>query len=288
MAGMAELRPRSELRNFLRAARRRIDPVEAGIPRNRRRRTKPGLRIEELCALAGLSITWYSALERGQPVSISRRLLEAIADALRLNEDERHYLMALTQYAEPKLAAPDTSIRETLARIVRAIEFGGSMLIDDRWNVVASNAIARCVFSLETPGLPDNIIVRTFLDDAYRSLHVDWEPVATSMVAILKMNYAYARDRVSFEGFVQRLSQGSSEFAALWAQPIVSELRPKILRLAHPKLGALRLESIGLDQSERWRAHAEDTLLVHVPVAGTGTVEALQSVHAMTGAALGT
>jgi transcriptional regulator with XRE-family HTH domain len=276
MAGRSTARPRSELRSFLRAARGRIDPVEVGIPRNARRRAKPGLRIEELCALAGLSITWYSALERGQPVGVSRRLLEAIADALRLNEDERHYLMALTEYAEADVASPDTSIRETLARVVRAIEFGASMVIDDRWNVLACNPIARCVYFLETPGRPDNIVVRMFLDNEYRSLHVDWEPVARALVAILKMNYAYTRDRAAFEGFVQRISQGSPEFAALWAQPIVSELRPKILRLAHPQLGALCLESIGLDQSERWRAHADDTLLVQVPVPGTGTVEALQ------------
>jgi transcriptional regulator with XRE-family HTH domain len=276
MAGRSVAQPRSELRSFLRAARGRIDPVEAGIPRNARRRAKPGLRIEELCALSGLSITWYSALERGELVSVSRRLLEAIADTLRLNEDERHYLMALTQYVEPDVGSWDSSIRETLARVVRAIEFGSSMLVDDRWNVLAFNQIARCVFFLQTPGQPDNIVVRTFLDGAYRSLHVDWEPVARSLVAILKMNYAYTRDRASFEGFVRRISQVSPEFAALWAQPIVSELRPKIMRLEHPQLGPLFLESIGLDQSERWRAHADDTLLVQVPVPGTGTVEALQ------------
>ncbi|MBV8148233.1 MAG: helix-turn-helix domain-containing protein [Candidatus Eremiobacteraeota bacterium] len=271
------LRSRSELRNFLRAARGRIDPLEAGIPRSVRRRARPGLRIEELCAIAGLSITWYSALESGRAVSVSRRLLESISDALRLNDDERHYLLALTQYGEPAPAAPDTSVRETLARVVRAIEFGSSMLIDDRWNVLACNRIAQYVYSLDMgPERRDNIIVRMFLDSAYRVLHVDWEPVAKALVAILKMNYAYTRDRAAFEGFVERISQGSPEFAAWWSQPIVGELRPKIMRLQHAVLGPLCLESIGLDQSERWRAHADDTLLVQVPVSGTGTVEALQ------------
>jgi transcriptional regulator with XRE-family HTH domain len=276
MEGSSVVRARSELRSFLRAARGRVDPVEAGLPRVARRRAKPGLRVEELCALAGLSITWYSALERGRPVSVSRRLLEAISDALRLNDAERHYLLALTQYAEPKIGPADTSIRETLARIVRAIEFGASMLVDDRWNVLACNPIARRVYFLEVSGKPDNIVVRMFLDSAYRTLHVDWAPVARALVGILKMNYAFTRDRAEFEGFVQRMSQGSPEFAALWAEPIVGEFRPKIMRLAHPELGALSLESIGLEPSERWRAHADDTLLVQVPVPGTGTVEALQ------------
>ena len=279
MAGTLD-RPRVQLRNFLRAARARIDPVEAGMPRGIRRRSKPGLRIEELCAVAGVSITWYSALEAGKPVGVSRRMLESIADALRLSLDERHYLLALVEYAEPPTASPDTSIRETLARVVHAIEFGASMLVDERWNILASNTIARFIYRFAIRPEPENLIVRMFLDSSYRQLHLDWDAVARALVATLKMNYAYARDRASFDGFVQRMSQGSAEFAALWQQPIVGELRPKIMRLEHPILGRLCLESIGLDQSERWRAHADDTLLVQVPVPGTGTAEALQ--HAIT------
>jgi hypothetical protein len=227
-----------------------------------------------------VGITWYSALEAGKQVGVSRRMLESIADALRLSGDERHYLLALVEYGEPQRSSPDTSIRETLARVVHAIEFGASMLIDERWNVLASNTIARFIYRLSVRPEPENLIVRMFLDSSYRQLHVDWDLVARALVATLKMNYAYARDRASFDGFVQRMSQGSAEFASHWQDPIVSELRPKIMRLAHPILGPLCLESTGLDQSERWRAHADDTLLVQVPVPGTGTAEALQ--HAIT------
>ncbi len=274
MAGTLD-RPRVELRNFLRAARARIDPALAGIPRAHRRRSRPGLRIEELCAVAGVGITWYSALEAGKPVAVSRRMLESIADALRLNGDERHYLFALVEYTETQAAA-DTSIRETLARVVRAIDFGASILVDERWNILSSNTIARFIYGFSERSESENLVVRMFLDASYRQLHIDWGAVAQALVATLKMNYAYARDRASFDGFVQRMSQGSIEFAALWQEPLVGELRPKIMRLHHPSLGVLCLESIGLDQSEHWRAHADDTLLVQVPVPGTGTAEALQ------------
>lgn len=273
-------RPRVELRSFLRAARARVDPAQAGIPRALRRRSKPGLRIEELCAIAGVGITWYSALEAGKQVGVSRRMLESIADSLRLNDDERHYLFALVEYAEPQGNSADTSIRETLARVVHAIEFGASLLIDERWNILASNTIAQFIYGFSSRSETENLIVRMFLDRSYRLLHIDWEAVARALVATLKMNYAYARDRASFDGFVQRMSQGSAEFAALWREPVVGELRPKIMRLQHPVLGILCLESIGLDQSERWRAHADDILLVQVPVPGTGSAEALQ--HAIT------
>ena len=255
-----DARPRSELRSFLRGARSRISPPQAGIPNSQRRRSKPGLRIEELCAIAGVSATWYSALESGRPVRVSRRMLEAVSDALRLSTDERHFLFALAQYVEPDVSAPSTSIRETLIRVARAIEFGTSMVVDERWNVHAANAVALVVYSLRiAPEQPDNLAVRMFFDNAYKTLHVDWEPVARAMVAILKMNYAYSRDRASFEGFVKRMARGSPEFATWWSEPVVTELRPKIMRLNHRILGALQLESIGLDQSERWRAHADDT-----------------------------
>ncbi|MBV8639619.1 MAG: helix-turn-helix domain-containing protein [Candidatus Eremiobacteraeota bacterium] len=269
---------RLELRSFLRGARSRVDPAQAGLPRGSRRRSKPGLRIEELCAIAGVSITWYSALEGAKPVTVSRRMLESIADALRLNGDERHYLFALAEYSETQAASPDTSVRETLVRVVHAIEFGSSLLIDERWNILASNAIARFIFGFPDRLAGENLVVRMFIDSSYRELHLDWEPVARALVASLKMNYAYARDRATFDGFVQRLSGSSPEFCTLWQEPVVSELRPKMMRLQHPILGALSLESIGLDQSERWRAHADDTLLIQVPVPGTGTTEALQRV----------
>jgi transcriptional regulator with XRE-family HTH domain len=270
-------RPRSELRSFLRAARNRLNPAQAGIPSPGRRRAKPGLRIEELCALAGVSTTWYSALESGRPVNVSRRLLEAISDVLQLSVDERHYLLALAQSTQPETPSTSTSVRETLMRLVRAIEFGASMLVDERWNVHACNAIAQVVYSLNVAAnQPDNLAVRMFFDHAYRTLHVDWQPVARAMVATLKMNYAYSRDRDAFDGFVERMARGSPEFAAWWNEPAVSELRPKIMRLNHRILGALQVESIGLEQPERWRADARETLLIQVPVPGTGTVEALQ------------
>jgi len=271
---------RAELRNFLRAARARIDPAQVGIPHSPRRRGKPGLRVEDLCSIAGVGLTWYGALEAGKPVSVSRRLLDAIADALRLNDDERHYLFALVEYKEPE-RAPDTSVRQTLARVVREIDLGPSMLVDECWNVIASNTLADYVYDLQSPAQSPNLLERTFLDDTYRTLHLEWEFVARALVASLKMNYAHARSRTDVEAFVARMSQKSREFRDVWDKPVVSELRPKVMELDHPTLGRLCLESIGLDQSERWRAHADDTILVQVPVPGTGTREALDRARAI-------
>ena len=238
----------AELRNFLHAARARVDPAQVGIPQASRRRGKPGLRAEELCSIAGVGLTWYGALEAGKQVSVSRRLLDAIADALCLNDDERHYLFALVEYKEPE-SAPNTSIREILARVVREIDLGPSMLVDECWNVIASNALADYVYDLRSSTQPSNLLERTFLDDAYRTLHLEWEFVARALVAWLKMNYAHARSRADVEAFVAHLSQESRKFRALWEQPVVSELRPKVMVLDHdsgtPILGIHRARSVG-------------------------------------------
>ncbi|WP_413787286.1 hypothetical protein [Pseudomonas sp. P5_152] len=52
-------RTRLELAAFLRSRRERVTPEQAGLPAGGRRRT-PGLRREEVAALAGVGLTWYT------------------------------------------------------------------------------------------------------------------------------------------------------------------------------------------------------------------------------------
>ncbi len=93
MSGVSDER-RRELGAFLRARRERVAPADVGLPGSGRRRT-PGLRREELAAIAGISTTWYTFLEQGRDVRPSRQVLTAIADALRLKEPERAHLLTL-------------------------------------------------------------------------------------------------------------------------------------------------------------------------------------------------
>ncbi len=52
-------RTRPDLAAFLRTHRERLSPAEVGLPGGNRRRT-PGLRREEVAALAGVGLTWYT------------------------------------------------------------------------------------------------------------------------------------------------------------------------------------------------------------------------------------
>ncbi|HWF25912.1 MAG TPA: helix-turn-helix transcriptional regulator [Solirubrobacteraceae bacterium] len=58
-------------------------------------RRVPGLRREEVAVLAGVSIQYYTRLERGDINGVSQSVLEALARALELDDAERGYLFDL-------------------------------------------------------------------------------------------------------------------------------------------------------------------------------------------------
>src|SRR5690349_3805856 len=79
---------RTEIRDFLVSRRAKLAPERVGLPAGRRRRV-PGLRREEVASLAGVSTEWYTRLEKGHIGGVSEDVLEAVARALFLDEDER-------------------------------------------------------------------------------------------------------------------------------------------------------------------------------------------------------
>src|SRR5215212_11135589 len=90
---------RAEVREFLISRRAKLTPQRAGLPNAGNRRV-PGLRRGEVAALAGVSIEYYSKLERGALAGASATVLDAIARALRLDDAERSHLFNLAQAAD--------------------------------------------------------------------------------------------------------------------------------------------------------------------------------------------
>ena len=90
---------RAEVREFLVSRRAKLTPAQVGLPDAGRRRV-PGLRRTEVASLAGVSIEYYSRLERGSLAGVSASVLDAIARALRLDPAERAHLFHLAQAAD--------------------------------------------------------------------------------------------------------------------------------------------------------------------------------------------
>jgi transcriptional regulator with XRE-family HTH domain len=72
---------RAEIRQFLTTRRAKLTLTQAGLPSYGRNRRVPGLRREEVALLAGISIEYYTRLERGNARGASDKVLEALARA---------------------------------------------------------------------------------------------------------------------------------------------------------------------------------------------------------------
>lgn len=156
-----------ELRRFLKERRARVRPADVGLPTGGRRRVR-GLRREEVAALAGIGVSWYTALENGDARGASEETLLAVAGALRLSESELHYLLALagpTKPPEPP-ESPSALVLATIAAVAHP-----TYIITAAWEIVACNAAFRRVWAIRDDELPFNAVVRLFLEPAARALH---------------------------------------------------------------------------------------------------------------------
>ena len=88
---------RAEIREFLSTRRARITPEQAGLPAYGGNRRVKGLRREEVAMLAGVSVDYYVRMERGSLGGASESVLDALANALHLEDAERDHLFALAR-----------------------------------------------------------------------------------------------------------------------------------------------------------------------------------------------
>src|SRR5690348_97301 len=120
---------REQLADFLRKRREALQPEDVGMPRGRRRRT-PGLRREEVAALASMSTDYYSRLEGGRGPQPSVEMLGAIARALRLTLDERDHLFLLADHGTPPRSTRSDHVDPGMLRILDRLHDTPAMLLN--------------------------------------------------------------------------------------------------------------------------------------------------------------
>ncbi len=163
---MSDQERRSELRRFLKDRRARISPADAGITETGRRRVR-GLRREEVASLAGIGVSWYTALESGDADGVSQQTVLAVSDALRLSSSERSYLLTLTGLTPvDELSEPDKLLTETMTALVFP-----AYIITAAWDVLSCNAAFRRVWGIAEAEVPFNAVERLFLDSRARLMH---------------------------------------------------------------------------------------------------------------------
>jgi transcriptional regulator with XRE-family HTH domain len=237
---------KSEVREFLTSRRGRITPEEAGVTAYGERRV-PGLRREEVAVLAGVSVDYYTRLERGNLSGVSEGVLEALARALQLDEAERAHLFDLARAAQPAIPTRrrrrTQRVRPGVQRMLDALTGAPAFVSNGRLDILASNRLGRALYSelFEGPDQPPNTARFTFLDPRAVDLYVDWERVANEVVAILRSGAGrdpYDRD---LSDLVGELSTQSETFRKLWAGHNVRIHDTGTKNFHHPVVGDLSL-----------------------------------------------
>ena len=232
---------RSDVREFLTSRRAKITPQQAGLPAGRNRRV-PGLRRTEVASLAGMSVEYYSRLERGNLAGVSEEVLEALSRALELDEAERAHLYDLARAAAsrptPRKRAQPESVRQSLQATLDAITTAPAVINNGRGDMVAANVLARALFSemfVSSSRRPVNNARFVFLDPRSTAFYRDWSKAADDTVAILRTQAGQDPHNRDLSDLVGELSTQSEEFRTRWAAhnvdstsraPSVSGTRP--------------------------------------------------------------
>jgi transcriptional regulator with XRE-family HTH domain len=241
---------RAEVREFLVSRRAKVTPEQAGLPAAGQRRV-PGLRRGEVAALAGVSIEYYSKLERGALAGVSASVLEALARALRLDPAERAHLFDLAQAADGSSAltrprrnatrrwTPRPGLQWTLDAITAAPAFIGN----GRSDLVAANHLGRALYSdlYIDPTRPPNFARFTFLDSAAHRFYPDWDLMADATVANLRTAAGRDPHDKDLHELVGELATRSDEFRRRWSAHDVRIHGAGTKRFHHPVVGDLTL-----------------------------------------------
>jgi transcriptional regulator with XRE-family HTH domain len=280
-----------QVREFLTTRRANVTPAQVELPSGPNRRV-PGLRRTEVAMLAGVSVEYYSRLERGSLAGASDGVLNAVAHALLLNDDEREHLFDLAKAAN---ASPIPSkrrstraqdVRPGLQLVLDAITGGPAFIRNGRLDILASNALGRAVYAdlyespeATLPGRPMNLARYCFLDvDRADRFYPDWGVAADQTVAILRTEAGrdpYDRD---LQDLIGELSTRSDEFRTRWGAHDVRRHATGMKHFVHPIVGAFDMVFEGTELI----ADPGLSLLIYAAEPGTPTADALSLLASWT------
>lgn len=212
-------RTRVELAEFLRSRRERISPEEVGLPAGSRRRT-PGLRREEVAALAGVGLSWYTWLEQGRDISVSSSFLDNLSRALKLDATERRHLFLLAHQRLP--AEPGRTwcvVPPLIHRLMADIPTRPAYVLNLRWDVLAWNAAADRVFGFSAiPADRRNLLWMLFTSPAMQALFHPWEEQALQILSSFRRDFVRATQDPEVAALVKDLAKASPDFRDWWQQ----------------------------------------------------------------------
>jgi transcriptional regulator with XRE-family HTH domain len=275
---------KQQIREFLTSRRARVTPEQAGLNSYGSRRV-PGLRREEVAVLAGVSVPYYTRLERGDMGGASEGVLDALAKALQLDDAERAHLFDLARAAHPTTTRPrrrqaKQRVRPELQWTLDAITGAAAYVGNERLDILAVNPLGRALFSemYARPARPVNNARFVFLDPRAQTFYADWDRAARETAAILRSAAGrdpYDRD---LSDLVGELATQSDAFRTHWAAHNVRFHVTATKHYHHPVVGKLTLTFNRLDIA----ADTGMTLFTYAAEPGSRSDEALKLLGSWT------
>lgn len=249
---------RREMQDFLVSRRARITPEQAGLTVYGSNRRVKGLRREEVAMLAGVSVDYYTRLERGSQHNASDTVLDAIARALQLDEDERTHLFDLARANQATPAGGSrrrsrAQVRPTVQVLLDALTLTPAYVRNGRLDLLGTNRMGLALFTnMFDEGVyrPVNLARFIFLQPQAHDFYDDWEVVARDLVGALRVEAGRHPHDKALSDLVGELSTRSQEFRIWWASHNVRRHLSVTKRLTHPVIGPIELTGEGLSLSD--------------------------------------
>lgn len=238
---------RTEIREFLASRRARLTPQQAGLPAYGGKRRVAGLRREEVALLAGVSVDYYTRLERGNLTGASDSVLDALARALQLDEAERTHLFDLARAASAtqrarRRPAPQR-VRPPVQRILDSMAATPAFVLNGRLDILAANPLGYALYSpmYADPVRPANHARFIFLNRHSTEFWRDWDKAANDTVSLLRAEAGRDPYDRALSDLIGELSTRSEEFRVRWAAHNVRIHTTGVKLIHHPLVGDLEL-----------------------------------------------
>jgi len=197
--------------------------------------------------LAGVSIDYYTRLEKGNVAGVSDEVLGAVARALQLDEAERAHLFDLARAARPRRPPArqrgKQRVQASVQHILESAATAAAFVRNGRLDLLAANALAQALYApvYADPARPANLARFCFLDPRSHELYPDWDDVANTTVALLRTEAGRDPLNRDLSGLVGELATNSPQFRARWAAHDVQLHHTGVKRLRHPVVGTIEV-----------------------------------------------
>lgn len=230
--------PRREQLGAFLASRRRAAPRGAlGLPPTSRR-NDVGLSREEIATLAGVSGTWYTWLEQGRAINVSRHVLGAVARVLALSAAETEFVYALADREDTPAETTRDGFGDDLQGLLDALDFPAFVVTTD-WTIAGWNAAYAWLYPAITtvPAPERNLLRLIYTDPALREMLPDWDQDSRAFLAEFRAESGVRLGAPAHKQLIDALNATSEDFRVQWAEMAVARFAARTRTFVHHEAG---------------------------------------------------